>query len=105
MRTICLGLLSVFLFMACKSERDHEGKTPLAEIDGHFLYREDLQTVLPSGQSKDDSLLFAQHYIRNWAEDILLYDKAQSNIPDDGEIERLVENYRKALIMHTYQQA
>lgn len=38
-------------------------------------------------------------------EDILLYDKAQSNIPNNGEIDKLVENYRKALIMHTYQQA
>lgn len=35
----------------------------------------------------------------------MLYEKAQSNIPDNGEIEKLVENYRKALIMHTYQQA
>ena len=48
--------------------------------------------------------LFAEHYIRNWVEDILLYEKAQSNIPDNGEIEKFVENYRKALIMHTYQQ-
>lgn len=31
--------------------------------------------------------------------------KRRSNIPDNGEIEKLVENYRKALIMHTYQQA
>ena len=35
----------------------------------------------------------------------MLYDKAQSNIPNNGEIDKLVENYRKALIMHTYQQA
>ena len=75
------------------------------ELDGNFLYREDLQSVLPAGLSKDDSLLFAEHYIRNWVEDILLYDKAQSNIPNNGEIDKLVENYRKALIMHTYQQA
>lgn len=73
------------------------------ELDGNFLYREDLQSVLPAGLSKDDSLLFAEHYIRNWVEDILLYDKAQSNIPNNGEIDKLVENYRKALIMHTYQ--
>lgn len=35
---------------------------------------------------------------------MLLYAKAESNIPDNVEIDRLVENYRKALIMHTYQQ-
>ena len=76
-----------------------------SELDGNFLYHEDLQAVLPAGLSKDDSLLFAEHYIRNWAEDVLLYKKAQSNIPNSGEIDKLVENYRKALIMHAYQQA
>lgn len=91
--------------MACSEQHDHKGQTPLVELDGNFLYREDLQAVLPAGLSKDDSLLFADHYIRNWVEDILLYDKAQSNIPNNDEIEKLVENYRKALIMHTYQQA
>lgn len=74
------------------------------ELDGNFLYHEDLQSVLPADLSKDDSLLFAEHYIRNWAEDVLLYEKAQSNIPNSDEIDKLVENYRKALIMHTYQQ-
>ena len=54
--------------------------------------------------TKDDSLLFAEHYIRTWVEDLLLYEKAQNNIPDNEEIDRLVENYRKALIMHTYQE-
>ncbi|MCD8183835.1 MAG: peptidyl-prolyl cis-trans isomerase [Bacteroides sp.] len=105
MRTTCLGLLILLLCGACKEQHDHKGKTPLVELDGNFLYREDLETVLPDGLSKDDSLLFAEHYIQNWAEDILLYEKAQSNIPNSGEIDKLVENYRKALIMHAYQQA
>lgn len=68
------------------------------------MYKKDLQQVLPVGLSKDDSLLFAENYIRNWIEDVLLYDKAKANIPDNTEIEKLVENYRKALIVHTYQQ-
>lgn len=91
---------------ACgKPQYDHKGRTPLVELDGNFLYQEDLAAVQPVGQSKDDSLLFAEHYIRNWAEDILLYEKAQNNIPDNAEIEQLVKNYRKALIMHVYQQS
>ncbi|EGF56550.1 peptidylprolyl isomerase [Bacteroides fluxus] len=105
MRTTCFLLFITLLCTACSERHDHKGQTPLVELDGSFLYREDLQAVLPAGLSKDDSLLFAEHYIRNWVEDILLYDKAQSNIPNSGEIDRLVENYRKALIMHTYQQA
>ena len=83
---------------------DHKGKTPLVEVDGNFLYKEDLMSVLPVGLSKDDSTLFVEHYIRSWVEDILLYEKAENNIPDNVEVDKLVENYRKALIMHTYQQ-
>ena len=105
MRTTCLGLLILLFCGACKEQHGHEGRTPLVELDGNFLYREDLQSVLPGGMSKDDSLLFAEHYIRNWVEEVLLYEKAQSNIPNNDEINKLVENYRKALIMHAYQQA
>lgn len=104
MRITNLLLICSLFCMACTDKHDHKGKTPLAEVDGNFLYKEDLQSVLPEGLSKDDSLLFAEHYIRNWAEDVLLYEKAQNNIPDNEMIDKLVDNYRKALIIHTYQQ-
>lgn len=89
----------------CTRMVDHRGKTPLAEVNGHFLYREDLQAVLPVGLSADDSLLFAGRYVRNWVEEQLFYDKAQENIPDNETLERMVDDYRKSLILHTYQQA
>ena len=61
MRTTCFGLLIFLLCAACSERHDHKGRTPLVELDGNFLYREDLQSVLPTGLSKDDSLLFAEH--------------------------------------------
>ena len=88
----------------CGQEHNHKGKTPLVEVSGEFLYKEDLQAALPLNISKDDSVLFAGHYIRNWIEDALLFDKAEGNIPDNDKISKLVENYRRALIMHTYQE-
>lgn len=88
----------------CGQEHNHKGKTPLVEVSGEFLYKEDLQAALALNISKDDSVLFAEHYIRNWIEDALLFDKAEGNIPDNDKISKLVENYRRALIMHTYQE-
>lgn len=88
----------------CGQEHNHKGKTPLVEVSGEFLYKEDLQAALPLNISKDDSVLFAEHYIRNWIEDALLFDKAEGNSPDNDKISKLVENYRRALIMHTYQE-
>lgn len=104
MRITGLLLISFLFCASCTDKRDHGGQTLLVEVDGNFLYNEDLQSVLPTGLSKEDSTLFAEHYIRSWAEELLLYKKAESNIPDNGEIDRLVDNYRKSLIMHTYQQ-
>lgn len=104
MKIVVSLLIFVSSFGSCTRKDDHTGKTPLVEVDGNFLYKEDLHMAIPAGLSKDDSLLFAKHYIRNWTEDVLLYNKAKSNIPKNNEIDELVENYRKALIMHTYQQ-
>ena len=104
MRITLLLLITLLCCGSCKKQYDHKGKTTLVEVDGNFLYEEDLMSVLPSGLTKDDSILFAEHYIKSWVEEILLYEKAENNIPDNVDIDKLVENYRKALIMHTYQQ-
>ena len=104
MRILVLLLITLLGCGACKEQRDHKGKTPLVEVDGNFLYKEDLMSVLPVGLSKDDSILFTEHYIRSWTEEILLYEKAANNIPDNVDVDKLVENYRRALIMHTYQE-
>ena len=49
----------------CGQEHDHKGRTPLVEVAGEYLYKEDLQAALPFNISKDDSVLFAEHYIKN----------------------------------------
>ena len=88
----------------CTEKHDHKGKTPLVEVSGKFLYQEDLQAALPLNLSSDDSVLFAENYIRNWVEDALLFDKAEDNVRDGEKVRALVESYRKALVMHNYQE-
>ena len=92
------------MLLGCTRQHDHKGMNPLVEVAGKFLYEEDLRQAMPLNLSKDDSVLFAEHYIRTWVEDALLFDKAEGNIPDNAKIAALVENYRKALIMHVYQE-
>ena len=60
MRILVLLLITLLGCGACKKQHDHKGKTPLVEVDGNFLYKEDLMSVLPVGLSKDDSILFAE---------------------------------------------
>jgi len=99
-------ILCLFIILiGCENKYDHKGKTPLVEIDGHYLYREDLQLALPLNLSAEDSVLFAEKYIKNWVEDVLLFAKAEDNVRDSERVKELVESYRKALVMHTYQEA
>jgi len=79
------------------------GKTPLVELNGSVLYEEELVNALPPGYSGQDSIDFAEKYIRNWVEDVMFYHNAIRNIPDTKDIDRLVENYRRSLIEHEYQ--
>ena len=104
---VLLALVSVSLLVSCKwhgSVTEYVyGKTPIVEIGTDVLYMEDLKQVLPLGLSDTDSTLFAERYIRNWAQDVLFYQNAIRNIPDTKDIDRLVENYRRSLIEHEYQ--
>ncbi|NDW13106.1 peptidyl-prolyl cis-trans isomerase [Bacteroides sp. 214] len=105
MRATFVLLLLMLLISSCKNERKNWADNLLVEVEGNFLYKEELESALPRGLSAEDSLQFVEKYIRSWVENLLFFDKAESNIPDTKEVETLVENYRKALIVHSYQQA
>lgn len=102
-KLFCLLLLLLSMF-SCKEKEDNTGKTPVAEYRGQKLYKEDLMLVVPEGISASDSLDYINSYIKNWVEDALLYEKARKNIENTDEINNLVEQYRRSLIVYQYQQ-
>lgn len=104
MRKVWLVIIIMAMCISCKKEYDHHGRTPLVELNGRFLYYDEIQSVLPLSLSASDSVAFVEQYKLNWMKELLLMDKATHNIPNNAEINRLVENYRKSLILHTYQQ-
>lgn len=97
-------LLCVFLALAsCRPPVEHGGRTPLVQVGAHFLYQEDLSESLPNGLSGSDSVLFVREFVRKWIEDQVLYEKAEHNVKDDDHIERMVEDYRRTLVMNKYE--
>ncbi len=104
MRKPTLILIVALICTACTERSEHDGKGALVEVNGNFLYKEDIQSALPVALSKEDSAEFADSYIRSWVEDVLLYEQAKRNIKDSREIERQIDSYRKTLLTHAYQQ-
>ena len=84
-------------FGGCSKQQDHKGMTPLVEVAGKFLYQEDLQAALPLSLTPDDSVLFAENYIRNWVEDILIYPQYYNLTELDRAFIRNLEKVREEM--------
>lgn len=86
---------------SCNLFRQHQHDDSAVELSGHYLSYRTLDS-LTSGLSAEDSASVAEHYVRRWAKDILLYDHAME--PADKSIEAMVEDYRRSLYVHAYEQ-
>lgn len=97
-------LFSMLFFLSCDQKTPDQKRVPVLEVEGKFLYTDQIQEVIPPGIGGTDSLEIADSYIRQWVTDVLLYENAKRNITDKDEIERLLDDYRKSLTIHQYQQ-
>ena len=101
-----LVLLCSFLPISCDNNLSpvEQSKRPLASVKGKTLYREDVEKVLSSGISSEDSLQIAENYVKHWIEEILIFDLAEKNILDKESVNKMVDDYRKSLIVKSYQE-
>lgn len=100
-------LMLIVLFgslIGCDRKSPDQTRIPLLEVEGKFLYLDQVQAILPPNITGPDSVQIADSYIRKWITDVLLYENAKRNVTDKAAIERLLDDYRKSLIIHQYQQ-
>lgn len=66
------------------------------------MSRQEVNEAMPQGLSPADSADFAERYIQRWVNDELLYEVARKNVPDMERIDKLVEQYRRDLVVFEY---
>jgi hypothetical protein len=98
---IVIALLASFLLVGCAAYEKKNQSGAAVEVNGQYLYRSTLDS-LTLGLNSEDSMRVAQQYISQWAKDVLIYDNAKSRT--SSEIERQVEEYRRALYVHAYEE-
>lgn len=94
----------LLMVLACNQDPKSKEENPLATVFGKSLYPSDIQGIVGSGITSKDSALLVNSYIENWAKEQLIISIAEENIPDDLDVNKLVEDYRKSLIRYTYEQ-
>ena len=95
-------MLSVLmtLLCGCQALEKKQQVGAVAELNGQYLYRSTLDS-LTLGLNSEDSLRVVQLFIRQWAQDILLYDNSTARTHQ--EIEQMVSEYRRTLYAQAYE--
>ena len=104
MRFIFSLLLVSLLCVSCDRSLHKTDGVSLVKIGNSVLTREEVDKNLYQELSPEDSIIAAEHVIRSWINDQLMFDVASKNISDEEEINKLVENYRRSLIIYQYQE-
>lgn len=98
------ALCSLFFLIGCNRGRVNNEKEIIVSISEEHLTRQRLNEAIGKGLTKIDSLRLSEAYIRNWIEEVLLYEKARKNISNLDEINSEAEAYRRRMIIFEYQQ-
>ncbi len=98
-------ILNLIVFFSSCVHKTHEiSRQPLLQVEGNYLYLDEVQQAIPANVAKTDSAEIANNFIKKWIIETLMYENAKRNISNQEEIEKLVEEYRKTLMIHEYQQ-
>lgn len=105
-------LPSIFLIVSCDllqfkknpGLEESEESVPLANVGEIFLYKKDVEGIVPSGIASSDSIDLIERHIDSWVKKQLLISEAQKQLSfDEVELERRVLDYRYALMMHEFE--
>ncbi len=102
MRNFFVFVILSLLAVACNHSQSTSGDM-IVSVGDEVLTKEEMHAMFPVGLSQGDSIILAEHFIQTWIRDELLYRVAAKNISNKAEIDRLVDNYRKSLVIYQYQ--
>lgn len=100
---LTISILALFLW-TCGSKTPDKDKKALARVADDFLYASELEG-LGSGLPPEDSALQVQLYVKQWVEDALIMQEGKDKVKSKERIERLVQDFRTALIREEYLQS
>lgn len=95
-------LLFVALLCSCRFFERRETEDAAVQIGQAVLTRSEIEEVTSDASDQTDSLAKAEAFIRQWAEDVLFYEKATVN--KDARLEQMIEQYRRDLYLHAYEE-
>ena len=101
MKKVLIFIVFAAFLSACSQLEQKRHSGIVAEYNGKVITRAEID-LLTIGMTGEDSVRVAEHYVRQWAADLVEYDIAKDKA--NKEIEKLVDDYRRSLYIHEYEQ-
>ena len=102
-----LYIIAILIVLAsCKQIKKYtfNQSEVVAEAGDAYLYKDDIDKIVPRGIDKNDSIALAKQYIDSWALKQLTLQKAEELLPkDDKDVERELEEYRMQLLIFRFE--
>lgn len=103
-----LLLLPVLFILGCDqlfSPSENKDQSSLvAQVGKSRLTEQDLENMFGVNFYGEDSVRAIKTYIRRWVKEELIKKEAEKELNSDSEIQRMVEDYRKSLLIHKFEQ-
>ena len=100
-------LLAVVTLGSCNGIDSQPGEGVIARVNDHYLYEEDIASLVSENTTAEDSTLLVRNYINRWATQKLLIQGARINLTESQlkEFDQLVQNYKNELYAKAYTDA
>lgn len=97
-------LAAILTATGCKhSSSDMD--TPIVTVGNKVLTRHELSNAIPPNTTPEDSVMIADDYVKRWINSELMLNKALLNLTkEEQNIDYLIEEYRRSLLVNLYQQ-
>ena len=97
-------LVAGFLFYGCTALEKKQQAGAAVELNGQYIYYSTLDS-LTLGLDSVDSARVCEQYIRQWAEDLLVYEEGEKRLSntDREAINKMVVDYKQTLLAQAYE--
>ncbi len=107
MKNLLYILITASFLQSCDYFKTAQTENAIARVNDVYLYQADLKKALPENLSIEDSTIFANNFINQWATQQLLVQGAEVNLSDKKleKFDRLVTQYKNDLYSKAYLEA
>ena len=95
----------LILLIGCQnqSNKSIDNSKLLAKVGNKELHLSELEGMIPASGTKEDSSLIINALVERWVREAVMLNEAEMNVPEDMNIDRLVEDYRSSLLKSNYE--